>query len=100
MKLLFFKTLGLLLVIYILICVFLYFFQERMIFFPYKLAKNFSFSFHQPFNELLIKTQDGKLLNGLLFTTSNPKGVVFYLHGNAGALNTWGEVAKRYTDLN
>lgn len=29
----------------------------------------------------------------------NPKGIVFYLHGNAGALNTWGEVAKTYTGL-
>lgn len=99
MKLLFFKTLGLLLVLYVLICILLYFLQERIIFFPYKLNKNFNFSFSQPFDELYIKTKDGQLLNGLLFTAPNPKGMVFYLHGNAGALNTWGEVAKRYTDL-
>lgn len=27
------------------------------------------------------------------------KGTIFYLHGNGGALDTWGEVAACYTDL-
>jgi pimeloyl-ACP methyl ester carboxylesterase len=71
-----------------------------LIFFPDKLSKNFKFHFHQPFEEINVKTKDGKLLNGLLFTTERTKGLVFYLHGNAGALNSWGDVAKCYTDLN
>jgi pimeloyl-ACP methyl ester carboxylesterase len=93
-------TLKLLLIVYVLICVLLYFFQEKLIFFPDKLHSDFTFDFDQPFEEIYVKTGEGKLLHGLLFTTVNTKGLIFYLHGNAGALNSWGEVAKRYTDLN
>src|SRR4051794_7804330 len=93
------KTFILLFIVYIIICISLYFFQEKLIFFPTKLDKHFKFTFNQSFEEFNIKTEDGKSLNGLLFKIENPKGVVFYLHGNAGALNTWGEVAKTYTGL-
>lgn len=95
-----FRTLKLLLVFYILICVGLYFFQEKLLFFPDKLDKSFKFSFAQPFDEVNIKTNDGKSINGLLFKTDSSKGLVFYLHGNAGSLDNWGDVARRYTDLN
>jgi alpha-beta hydrolase superfamily lysophospholipase len=78
----------------------LYFFQEKLIFFPDKLNKNYQFSFNQTFEEVNIKTKDNIRLNGLLFTAERAKGLVFYLHGNAGALNSWGEVATRYTSLN
>ena len=94
-----FRTLKLLLLFYVLICVALYFFQENLIFFPDKLDKNYKFSFAQPFEEVNIITEDGTLLNGLLFKSDSTKGLVFYLHGNAGSLNNWGDVAKCYTDL-
>jgi uncharacterized protein len=92
-----FKTL---IVLYILICIALFFFQEKLIFFPDKLEKNFQFSFENKFEELNVKTKDGKLLNGILFKSDSSKGLIFYLHGNAGSLNSWGDVAKTYTDLN
>jgi uncharacterized protein len=94
-----FRTLKLLLIVYVLICVGLYFFQEKLLFFPNKLDKSYQFSFTQPFDEINIKTKDGKSINGLLFKTDSAKGLVFYLHGNAGSLDKWGGVAKRYTDL-
>ena len=86
--------------LYIFLCIVLYSFQERLIFFPEKLDKNYQFEFGQKFEEQNIKTTDGKLINGLLFKTHNSKGLIFYLHGNAGSLSSWGEVAKTYTDLN
>src|SRR5450432_3155328 len=86
--------------LYILICIALFFFQEKLIFFPDKLEKNFQFSFENKFEELNVKTKDGKLLNGILFKSDSSKGLIFYLHGNAGSLNSWGDVAKTYTDLN
>lgn len=98
-KKLVFRTLQMALVFYVVICIFLYFFQEKLLFFPDKLNKGHKFSFNQPYEEVNIKTPDGSLLNGLLFTTDSAKGLVFYLHGNAGSLASWGNVAKRYTEL-
>ncbi len=100
MKNLLFGIMTIFLVFYILLCGVLFFFQEKLIFIPDKLNKNFRFRFDQKFEELNIRTEDDKLLNGLLFESNSSKGLIFYLHGNAGSLNSWGEVAKTYTDLN
>ncbi len=93
------KSLKVVAVIYLLVCVFLFFYQEKMIFFPHKLEKTHQFHFDQPFEEKNIKTEDGVMLSGLLFKTDSAKGLVFYMHGNAGSLDTWGDIAKIYTDL-
>ncbi|HEX8675781.1 MAG TPA: alpha/beta fold hydrolase, partial [Segetibacter sp.] len=70
-----------------------------MIFFPEKLDKDFKFRFYHNFEEISVKTHDNISLNGLLFRADSSKGVIFYLHGNAGSLNSWGEVAPTYTGL-
>ncbi|WP_375586500.1 alpha/beta hydrolase [Cyclobacterium xiamenense] len=76
-----------------------YAFQEKFFFFPEKLKDNFLFQFDQKFEEMNIPMTDGITLNGLLFKTENPKGLIFYLHGNAGSLRTWGGVAEVFTKL-
>jgi uncharacterized protein len=86
--------------IYFLLCGLLYFNQEKIIFHPDVLPKDYTFTFAQPFQEINIKTRDNINLNGLLFKAENSKGLVFYLHGNSGAVNTFGEFGKIYTDLN
>ncbi len=87
--------------LYLALCGLLYFFQEKVLFFPQKLDANYQFEFgKEKFEELFIKSTDGKLLNGLLFKSDKTKGLVFYLHGNAGSLSKWGKVAKTYTNLN
>jgi len=93
------KILSILLAVYVLICTLLYVFQENLIFFPEKLNKSFTFYFTQPFEELNIKTQDGILLNGVLLKADSAKGLIFYLHGNAGSIASWGQVAQTYTNL-
>ena len=94
------KLLILLLVaVYVLICVLLFFFQEKLIFFPEKLGSQYKFDFGQPFEEIKIETTDEKRLHGGLFLADSSKGLIFYLHGNAGSLATWGYAAKTYTDL-
>ncbi|RDV14585.1 alpha/beta fold hydrolase [Pontibacter diazotrophicus] len=74
--------------------------QERMIFFPQKLTADHAFRFNQEFEEIYIPTKDGVKLHGLLFKAAEPKGLVFYLHGNAGSVDSWGLIAQTYTDLN
>jgi len=99
MKKLFRRTLIIISTGYVLICAALYLKQESLIFYPDVLPANYTFSFLQPFKEIPIKTKDGTTLSSVLFTTDRPKGVIFYLHGNAGALDSWGDVAKTYTAL-
>ena len=78
----------------------LYFFQEKLIFYPDKLERSYQYSFDESYEEMMIKTSDDKLINALLFKAKSTKGLIFYLHGNAGSLESWGTVAKIYTDLN
>ncbi len=91
---------GLSLCVYAVICIILFFNQEKMIFFPQKLNRQFKYDFDQEFEEFSVETQDNILLNSVLFKANRSNGVIFYLHGNAGSINSWGGVAKTYTDLN
>ena len=91
---------SILLILYLLICILGYFFQEKMIFLPQKLPKDYSFSHFENFEERTTEMADGKKLHALLFRAKNPKGLVFYLHGNAGSLEGWGSVAPTFTNLN
>lgn len=93
-------TFKILVIFYVLVCAVMFFFQERFIFFPEKLQKDHRFGFPGDFEEMYFSTTDKKSLHGLLFRAERPEGLVFYLHGNAGSLGTWGEVAATYTVLN
>lgn len=86
-------------VVYLLFILYVYFNQAGMIFQSSSLPKDYKFAYHQEFEELNAKSFDGKVINGLLFTAEKSKGLVFYLHGNAGTLETWGSIANVYTDL-
>ena len=85
--------------LYVLLCGIMYLEQESIIFIPQKLAKNLQFEFNGNYQEINLKATDGKTLNGLLFKADSSKGLIFYLHGNAGNLNSWGNIAEVYTKL-
>ncbi|MCB9334761.1 MAG: alpha/beta fold hydrolase [Flavobacteriales bacterium] len=74
--------------------------QEKMFFHPTPLPADFEFEFKNEFTEYNIPLGDDVTVNGLLFKAEKTKGLVFYLHGNAGALNSWGEIADFYTQNN
>jgi hypothetical protein len=69
------------------------YFQEKMIFYPEKLTDKYEFNFQNEFKEYNVKMNDGVHLNVLVFEHKNPKGYVFFNHGNAGNLAGWGEHA-------
>ncbi|MCC7331216.1 MAG: alpha/beta fold hydrolase [Flavobacteriales bacterium] len=77
----------------------LYYFQEKLIFHPEKLSSKFVFNFDSEFEELNYTTPDGNVLNALHFKVKNPKGLIFYLHGNAGNLDYWGNRAFDFLKL-
>jgi hypothetical protein len=80
----------------------LYIIQERLIFFPEKLAINYIYTFQTPFNEYFLETKDGKKLNLLHFLQqkeTKSKGVIFYIHGNSKSLKYWGGFAPFFLNL-
>src|SRR5690606_17689166 len=68
--------------------------QERLLFFPTPLAPDYSFELTHPFDEKFLEI-DGNRIHSLLFKNENSKGLILYFHGNAGNLDTWGEVAQQ-----
>ena len=105
------------LVVYVALLALLYFFQERLIFFPSKLEPNHDFSFDRPFEEIRLDA-DGTWISGLKFLAQSrdggqiygdardangerkaKNGVAIFFHGNAGNLQGWGKYARYFTDL-
>jgi pimeloyl-ACP methyl ester carboxylesterase len=77
----------------------LYVMQERLIFPASTLAPDFQFAFDQPFEEVRIPVP-GAVLDALHFTQPDPRGLVFFLHGNAGNLSTWTTGIDFYRKVN
>jgi uncharacterized protein len=75
----------------------IYLFQEKLIFFPQPLKRDYVFRFRQPFEEVFLDSAaGGTVLHALHFKTESPKGVVLYFHGNAGNLRDWGHVSEDF----
>lgn len=85
--------------LYVGICLLMYLQQERLLFFPTKLDQNFQFNYANV-EEVFLPVEGGKYIHGLYFSNNlQPKGVVLYFHGNAGALDSWGKVADDFLPL-
>jgi uncharacterized protein len=66
----------------------LYLNQERLIFRGTRLPADYRFDFAQRFEEIHVPVPGGSL-DALRFTQPHPRGLVFFIHGNAGNLATW-----------
>lgn len=112
-----FRLCAIFLVVYVAVLALLYFFQERLIFFPSKLESNHDFSFDRPFEEIRLDAE-GTWISGLKFLAQSrdggqiygdardmngerkaKNGAVIFFHGNAGNLQGWGGYARFFTDL-
>ncbi len=69
--------------IYVLICVSVYFVQEKLIFRPAALPEDHVFKFEGDWEEIWLDAADSARVNGVLFRQRSPGGVVYFLHGNA-----------------
>jgi pimeloyl-ACP methyl ester carboxylesterase len=98
--------LFLLLTVYVMVCVYLYFFQENILFLPTKLHPSKELGFTQPFEELHIPVENA-VLNAAFFPAQKTSlkhrnasnKLIFFLHGNAGNLALQDEQAAFYTKL-
>jgi len=78
----------------------LYLRQERLIFQGTKLPADHRFAFDgHAFDEVTIEVPGAKL-NALHIRQPNPRGLVFFLHGNAGDLSTWTTGIDFYRRIN
>jgi uncharacterized protein len=78
------------------ICAGVYFFQEKLLFFPQRLPADYRYHFDSPFEEINIKSASGNYLNALYFPADSVQGLVIYFHGNAGSLDSWGTVSADF----
>ena len=94
------KIIKWLLLFFAILIMALHFFQEKLIFLPEELPKEYVYSFPQRFEEVNLKTEDEVTINALHFKVDNPKGVILYFHGNKGNLKRWGTIASYFTQFN
>ena len=69
-------------IMYTILCLGLYFWQDSLIFNPHKLQEDYHFS---SANEVEIKVEEEVFLNALWMRDENPKGAILFLHGNRGS---------------
>lgn len=79
---------GIAAVVYGAMLAYLFFSQERLLFRATPLPADYGFRFTQPFEEVRIRVPDA-VLDALYFPQENSHGLVFFLHGNAGNLESW-----------
>lgn len=94
------RIVAALVLVYLLACVLLYFFQEKLLFHPEKVDKDVKYTYTSNFEEKFIEVEEGVELNGILFRAdpvSGERKLVFYIHGNAENLTTAGGVASSFT---
>jgi pimeloyl-ACP methyl ester carboxylesterase len=77
----------------------LYLNQERLIFRGTRLPADYRFDFAQRFEEIRVPVP-GASLDALHFTQPHPRGLVFFIHGNAGTLATWTTGVDFYRSVN
>jgi hypothetical protein len=85
--------------VYALLLAFLWWQQERLIFLPSRLPIDHRFAFGADVHEDWVDVP-GARLHALHLRNPQPRGVVFFLHGNAGNLDGWFTSADFYRRQN
>lgn len=85
---------------YCVVVLLLYLFQEKILFQPEKLSREYAFQFDYNFQEFFLDTKDGGHLSAIHFINRKPKGVILYFHGNRGSLKRWGKITSFFAKKN
>ena len=82
------KKIGIVLaILYVILAILAYTFQERLVFFPSKMPMNHEYDFCQDFEEFNLKAEDGAVLNAVHIKQDSARGLVLYFHGNSGNIS-------------
>lgn len=92
------RIFGFLLILYVIVCGYMYYTQESFIFHPEKLSQSMKLNYSIPFEEVSIPVIDAEI-SGVYFKVPNSKGLIFFLHGNTGNLLDQEEHAKFYNQM-
>ncbi|MEL6637245.1 MAG: alpha/beta hydrolase [Bacteroidota bacterium] len=84
--------------LYLIVALLMYRYQEKFIFFPTTLALDYPFPQFHDFEEVFLEVEAGTRLHALYFLAPEPKGQVLYFHGNARAVDDWGYAAADLRD--
>lgn len=81
---------------YTVLMALIYLIQDRLIFRPEKLKKDFAYKYDLPFEELNFNVEPGVQINGLHFYHEKPYGLILYFHGNTRSIKGWAKYAKDF----
>ena len=76
---------------YSIIVSFIFSVQKKLIFLPDTLAKDYTFQFELPYEELNLTHENGEKVNTLYFPAKDAKALILYFHGNSKNLQHWGK---------
>jgi len=85
--------------LYLIVGLFLYLFQSRLIYFPRKEMGITPNDAGMPFEDLFIRTSDGIMLNAWFVPAENPQATLLYFHGNAGNISNRIETIRQFREL-
>lgn len=96
------KWLIIIVVVYVIVGLALYFFQEKLLFHPKKLPQDHVFNFTIPFKEINLAVNNQKNVSIIQFTVPDSirKGIVLYFHGNKRNIERYAPNAIRFTKNN
>ncbi|MBK8848039.1 MAG: alpha/beta hydrolase [Bacteroidetes bacterium] len=82
------KIIFILIILYGLVLLAAYIFQERLLFYPSKLPSDYEFNAGPNAEELFLETSDNERINALHINKGSKK-IILYFHGNAGVMDSW-----------
>jgi len=78
----------------------LYVLQEKFLFLPEILPKDYKYELTYKYDEYFLDTPNDGVINTLHIKAKNPKGAILYFHGNAGSLKRWSVIAEYFVAIN